>query len=269
VFFVTGATGAIGGAAAEALARGGATIVLLVRDAARAVDIPKRVEGAGGRAELLVGDLARPDSVRSAVSTFLRTHDRLDGLLNSAAVMVRQRSVTPEGLELMFATNHLGPFLLTGLLLPALEVAAPSRVLTVSAPSAVRVDLDDLQSEDRFRWSRTFGMTKTANLLFTFALARRLDPSRVTANAFHPGLVRSDLTREMPGAVRAALRSVSSPPWKAGAAITQLLTSAGFAGITGRFFKGTKAIDPPAASRDEANQEALWTQSERLSGLEW
>jgi NAD(P)-dependent dehydrogenase (short-subunit alcohol dehydrogenase family) len=269
VFLATGATGAIGGAAAEGLARSGATVVLLVRDAARAADVANRVEGAGGHAELLVGDLARPDSLRSAVSAFLRTHDRLDGLLNSAAVMVRRRSTTPEGLESMFATNHLGPFLLTGLLLPVLEAAAPARVLTVSAPSTVRVDLTDLQSEGRFRWSRTFGMTKTANLLFTFALARRLDPSRVTANAFHPGLVRSDLTREMPGPVRAVLRSVSSSPSKAGAAITDLLTSAAFAGVTGRFFRGTKAIDPPAASQDEATQEGLWRQSERLSGLAW
>ena len=214
-----------------------------------------------------MADLARPESVRAFVASFREAHERLDGLVNCAAVMTRDRTLTPEGVELMFATNHLGPFLLTNLLLPSLETGGPARVLTVSAPSTVAVDLDDLQSERSFRGMRAFGASKTANLLFTFALARRLDPAEVTANALHPGLVKSSLTREMPGPARGVMRLVSAEPAHAGDTIGELMTSPRFAGVTGRFFKGTRPIEPPKVASDEAAQERLWEESARLTGL--
>jgi NAD(P)-dependent dehydrogenase (short-subunit alcohol dehydrogenase family) len=261
---ITGATGAIGGAAAAALAETGATVVLVARDGDRARRVMDRIPG---EHLLLTADLARPDAVRSLVSTYRETRDALTGLVNCAALMTRERTLTPDGFELMFATNHLGPFLLTDLLLPMLRTGAPARILTLSAPSRVPVDLEDLQSERRFRWTRTFGATKTANLEFTFALARRLDPAAVTVNALHPGLVRSSLTDPMPAPVRGLLRLVSADPSRAGRAIAELMTSPRFEGVTGRLFKGTGTMDPPRVSTDPATQERLWEESARLVGL--
>jgi NAD(P)-dependent dehydrogenase (short-subunit alcohol dehydrogenase family) len=262
---ITGATGAIGGAAAAALAETGATVVLVARDEDRARRLMGRIPGGVDR-EVLTADLASPDAVRSLVSSFREARDELTGLVNCAALMTRERTVTPDGLELMFATNHLGPFLLTNLLLPVLRAGAPARILTLSAPSRVPVDLEDLQGDRRFRWARTFGATKTANLEFTFALARRLDPSQVTANALHPGLVKSALTDPMPAPVRGILRLVSADPSRAGRAIAELMTSPQVGGLTGRLFRGTRTIDPPRAATDPALQERLWEESARLVG---
>jgi len=265
IFMVTGATGAIGGAAAASLAEIGARVVLVARDPDRAKAVVDGL-GPGTAHEVLTCDLASPNDVRELVSTFRRSHVALSGLVNCAAVMSRERRITSGGLERMFATNHLGPFLLTNLLLPALRAGASSRVLTLSAPSRVPVDLDDLQGERRFRWTRTFGATKTANLEFTFALARRLDPAEVTANALHPGLVRSRLTDPMPAPARRLVRLVSTDPAGAGRAIAELMTSPRFAGMTGRLFKGTRVIDPPRAATDVSEQERLWEESARLVG---
>jgi NAD(P)-dependent dehydrogenase (short-subunit alcohol dehydrogenase family) len=177
-----------------------------------------------------------------------------------------RRVETADGLELMFATNHLGPFLLTNLLLPSLRASDAARVITLTAPSTTKIDFDDLQGSRRFRSLSAFGASKAANLLFTFALARRMEGSRVTANAVHPGLTRTSLMRQGPPPLRFILR-FATPPERAAEKIAPLVVAERYAAVTGQFIKSGKAIDPPPYTRDAEIQRRLWEVSERLAGL--
>lgn len=166
----------------------------------------------------------------------------------------------------MFATNHLGPFLLTNLLRERL--VGGGRVIAVASPSTVRVDLERALDRDRFNPMYSFGASKAANLLFTFELARRAHRWDVRANAFHPGLVRSELMREAHGAVRRLTRLMSRPPARAAQDLADLALSAAHAGTTGWFFRGARRIDAPKAVQDPVLQSAVWKRSAELVDLE-
>jgi NAD(P)-dependent dehydrogenase (short-subunit alcohol dehydrogenase family) len=198
---------------------------------------------------------------------FAAGYDRLDALIHTAAVFSSSRKVTPEGWELMFATNHLGPFLLTRLLLDMQGKTGPRRVIVVTAPSTTQVDFDDPQGQRRFRALWAFGASKMCNLLFTYALARRLQGSGRTANAFHPGLVKSSLMKEAPAAIRMLTNIFSSPPHRAATSLVSLATSPQNDSVSGKFFKGAQEIRSSPYSLDVANQERLWEISARLVGL--
>src|SRR2546426_10012925 len=122
----------------------------------------------------MLADLSLLASVRGLAAEFVAKYSKLDVLINTAAVVMSSRRVTPEGFEQMFATNYLGPFLLTRLLIPYLEAARPSRIINVTAPSTTRPNLNDLQGERKFSSLGAFGASKAADLPFTYALARRL-----------------------------------------------------------------------------------------------
>src|SRR5205823_6080068 len=190
----------------------------------------------------------------------------IDALLHIAAVFTPRYQKTTDGLELMLATNHLGPFLLTNLLKDRLT--GGGRVITVTAPSTTRVEVERLLNRDRFSALHSFGATKAANLMFTFELARRAKRWDVRANAFHPGLVRSELMGEAPGAVRFGLRLISRSPSHPGHDLADLALSSAFAGTTGWFFKGHKHIEAPKSTLDTEQQSALWQKSAELVELE-
>jgi NAD(P)-dependent dehydrogenase (short-subunit alcohol dehydrogenase family) len=242
---VTGATGAIGAATVAALQKRRAFVIPLSRPAL---------------------DLSSMASVRAAARELNRTVGHIDVLLNIASVFTSRYQKTVDGFELMLATNHLGPFLLTNLLRDPL--AREGRVITVTAPSTTHVDIDRLLDRDRFNGFHSFGATKAANLMFTFELARRGKRWEVRANAFHPGLVRSELMREAPDVIRFATRLVSRNPERAASDLADLALSPAFAGTSGWFFKSGKRIDPPKSSLDEAQQTALWKRSAELVELE-
>src|SRR6266550_4144685 len=212
---VTGATGAIGSATVAALQKRRAQVIALSRPAL---------------------DLSSMASVRAAARELNRTSDHIDALLNIASVFTSRYQKTADGLELMLATNHLGPFLLTNLLRDRL--ARGGRVITVTAPSTTQVNIDRLLDRDRFNGFHSFGATKAANLMFTFELARRAKRWDVRANAFHPGLVRSDLMQEAPGPVRLISRLVSRSAERSAHDLVELAISPAHAGTTGWFFKG-------------------------------
>jgi NAD(P)-dependent dehydrogenase (short-subunit alcohol dehydrogenase family) len=190
VRIVTGATSGIGRAIANRLALAGGTVVLVGRDASRAEATRNEIARAAPNAsvEIYRADLSRQADVRSLARALTAAHPRIASLVNCAAVYSSRRIETDDGLELMFATNHLGPFLLTNLLLPALHANGAARVVTVTAPSTVKVDFDDLQGLRRFRALTAFGASKAANLLFTFELARRVTGRGLTANAVPPSM---------------------------------------------------------------------------------
>ena len=242
---VTGAAGALGAATVRELERRGARVIGLTRQ------------------EI---DLSLMSSVRTAARELGRSTSHVDALLNVAAVFTTRYQKTKDGFELMFATNHLGPFLLTNLLRERL--ADGGRVITVTAPSTVRVDLERVLDRDRFRPTYSFGASKAANLLFTFELARRAHRWDVRANAFHPGLVRSELMREAPGAVRRLTRLISRSPARAAQDLADLALSPAHAGTTGWFFKGPRRIDAPKAVQDPLLQSVVWKRSAELTELE-
>ncbi len=264
VVVITGATGAIGSATAALLVRRGARLLLLSRPSDRLdamvtrLDVDNRVTGV----EL---DLSSFASVRAAARQISREVTHVDALINTAAVFAANYEQSDDGIELMLATNHLGPFLLTNLLRDRL--AGGSRVITVTAPSSTRVDIGQLMAKNQFSALRTFGATKAANLMFTFELARRANRWDVRAYAYHPGLVRSDLMREAPRPIRLLTRLVSRAPRRAGEDLVELATSPAFESTTGWFFKGGRRIEPPKSTLDVEAQRDLWTRSAGLVEL--
>jgi len=267
---MTGATSGIGKATALALARGGLNLVLLTRDLARGETTAEALRHAGAASVETVGcDLSLMHSVREAAAEFRRNHNRLDVLINDASVFLSTREVTSEGHERMFATNHLGPFLLTNLLVDLLIAAAPSRVINVTAPSTIAPDPDDIESTRRFSPATTFGQTKAAELMSTYALARRLQDRGVGVNAYHPGVTRTGLMRNAPMLMRAlgAVLSISArTPERAAEGLVELAFSPRFEGMTGLLIHDGESIKAPFVDNVEA-QERLWTASERATVL--
>jgi retinol dehydrogenase-12 len=265
VVIVTGATGVIGAATASALVRRGARVLLLARTSDRLTAAVKKLGGEDKRVSSVGVDLSSLASVRTAAKEIGRTVGHVDALLNIAATFSNEYRKTKEGFEVMLATNHLGPFLLTNLLRD--QLAGRGRVITVTGPSGARVDIDQLMDKKRFRALDTFGATKAANLLFTFELARRAKRWEVRVNACHPGLVRSELMREAWAPIRVITRMVSASPERVAEDLADLAISPAHEGTTGWFFKGTKRIEPPKSTLDQQAQVRLWQRTAELVEL--
>ncbi|HEY2597668.1 MAG TPA: SDR family NAD(P)-dependent oxidoreductase [Candidatus Dormibacteraeota bacterium] len=265
VVVVTGATGAIGAATASVLVRRGARVLLLARTSERLTAAVKRLGGEDRRVSSVGVDLSSLASVRAAAMEIGRTVGHVDAVLNVAATFSNEYRKTKEGFEVMLATNHLGPFLLTNLLRD--QLAGRGRVITVTAPSSTRVDIDHLMDKKKFRALDTFGATKAANLLFTFELARRAKRWEVRVNACHPGLVRSELMREAWPPIRFMARMVSGSPDRVAEDLADLAISPAHEGTTGWFFKGIRRIEPPKSTLDQQAQARLWQRTAELVDL--
>ena len=259
---LTGATSGIGKAAAIGLARHHVALVLLARNPVRAGTLAPDVRAAGASSlEIVHCDLGLMSSVRTAAAEVKSGHERIDVLVHDASVFLARRELTAEGHERMVATNLLGPFLLTELLTDLLVRAAPSRIITVTAPSRLAPRPHDLESNGRFRATATFGRTKAAELMITYALARRLQGSGVTANAYHPGVTRTTgLYREAPLVMKAAgavLNVAARTPEHAAEGLVDLALSQRFEHTTGRLIHDGRSIRAPFV-QDTAAQEELW-----------
>src|SRR5215216_1733129 len=272
VFVLTGATSGIGKALAADLAKTGETVVLVGRDAERSKAALDEVRLAvpNSNLDLQLCDLTILSSVRNLAEILKSRYEWIDVLINNASVYKRKRVVTVDGFEEMFAANHLGPFLLTNLLLERLQAAVQTngsaRILNITAPSTTQLNFEDLQGEKNFTSLNAFGATKMANLLFTFALARRLENTGIAVNAIHPGLARSGLMKEAFFLIRLLTRLTSSPE-KVTGTILQAAMAPEFEKTTGKFFHNGKEIEAPAYAHDRTAQQRLWEMSEKLTGL--
>jgi NAD(P)-dependent dehydrogenase (short-subunit alcohol dehydrogenase family) len=271
IFVVTGATSGIGKALIEDLAKTGQTIVMVARDADRGSAVLNEITSAtqNPNLDLQLCDLSVLSSVRNLAQILNSKYQKINVLINNASVYKRKRVTTVEGFEEMFATNHLGPFLLTNLLLELLQAGVQengsAHVLNITAPSTVQLDFNDLQSEKKFNSLTAFGATKMANLLFTFALARRLENTGITVNAIHPGLARSSLMKESFPLLRLFTWLISSPPQKVTENIVQPATASAYEQMSGKFLHRGKEIEAPEYAHDHEAQQQLWDASERLT----
>ena len=274
VCLLTGATLGIGRAAAEALAPRGMELVLVARDRARlealATELRQRTPGA--RVGVLAGDLSRMSEVRRIAGEFRATHDRLHVLLNNAGAIFSRRELTPEGLERTLALNHLAYFVLTEELLPLLKASAPARIVNVSSDAHVgtRVDVDDLNyTRGRYRPFVAYGRSKLMNILFTRELARRLAGSGVTANAMHPGFVRTGFGQNNPGFFGRFIRlgqAFARTPERGARTLVYLATSPDVEGVTGKYFHDERESRTSTAAQDMEAARRLWDVSVRLAG---
>ena len=264
VVLVTGGTSGIGRVTARELARKGATVVVVGRDAAR-LDAAKRELGA----DTIRADLSQIADVLRAADEFRSRYQRLHVLVNNAGAIFGERRLTPEGLERTFALNHLAYFALTGALLGVLKASAPARVVSVSSEASRggRHDFADLQMERGYLSIRQYCNTKLMNLLFAFELARRLEGSGVTSNAVHPGAVASGFG--MQGAGWYGTLTWLARPFLIGeekGARTQIWAASdpGLAQVSGKYFVRQRERTPVRAALDVAAARRLWEESERV-----
>jgi retinol dehydrogenase 14 len=271
---VTGGSSGIGRATAVGLAALGARLAIAGRDHGRTEAAASEIREAGaGMVETFVGDMSSLAEVRRLADEALERLPRIDVLVNNVGGYWDTRHVTVDGFERTFALNHLAPFLLTNLLLDRLRGSAPARVITVSsgAHSMGRIDFDDLMGERSYSGMRAYSQSKLANLLFTYELARRLAGSGVTANAVHPGMVRTGFGAEDAGVVQRLFTPLMRPfmksPAEGAATSIHLASSPEVEGVTGCYFAGCRQRSSSGRSHDDAVARRLWELSAELVGL--
>lgn len=274
VALVTGGTSGIGKATAIALTAMGAEVVVTGRNADRGRTAVAEIKDQSGNesVELMLGDLTTQDEVRRLAEEFKRGYDRLDVLVNNAGVVQTKRTETADGIETTLAVNHLAPFLLTNLLLDLLKSSAPSRVVTTSSEAQRwgNMDLDDLQSKKKYRSMRVYGMTKLANIMFTYELAERLEGTGVTANCFHPGAINTNLGQNNGGLTALIGRGIKlflRSPEEGADTLIWLSSSPDVEGVSGKYFANRKEISAKEIASDPIARKRLWETSEELTNL--
>ena len=273
VALVTGGTSGIGKATAMALSAMGADVVVVGRDRERGERAVEEIRAqTGGRVDLALADLSSQAEVRALAEEFKRRYDRLDVLVNSAGLVQSTRTETVDGLESTFAVNHLAPFLLTNLLLDRLKQSAPSRVVTVSSEAEWwrDIDFDDLQSKKNYSGFPVYGMTKLANIMFTYELAERLEGTGVTATCMHPGAVNTRFGTNNWGPMTILFRlfkPLMRTPDQGADTVIWLAASPEVEGVSGRYYSDRKPLEPKKIANDPAARRRLWEESERLTGL--
>ncbi|HVP23855.1 MAG TPA: SDR family oxidoreductase [Conexivisphaerales archaeon] len=274
VCMVTGATSGIGRATAEALSRMGAALVLVGRSREKSEETIMFIKESTGnsKVEYLLADLSSQKEIRSLVEKFKSNHSSLHVLVNNAGATFSKRRETVDGFEMTWATNYLSCFLLTNLLLDLLKSSAPSRIVNVSSGlhRRARLDFNDLQLKAGYSRDRAYDLSKLAMVLFTYELARRLEGSRVTANALGPGLVRTNLGKNEDLATKLAksFADLFAASAEEGARTSVYLASSPeVEGVTGMYFlKGREARSSDLSYNSEFAKR-LWEISEAQTGL--
>jgi NAD(P)-dependent dehydrogenase (short-subunit alcohol dehydrogenase family) len=271
VCVVTGATSGIGRATTLALGRMGATIALVCRDPARGAAV--RAEMPEADVAVYRADLASQREVRALAAELLARYPAIHVLVNNAGVVNLRHATTVDGIETVFAVNHLAYFLLTALLLDRLKASGPARVVNVASEAhrfARTIDFDDLGHERRYRGMRVYGHSKLANILFTYELARRLAGTSVSANCVHPGGVATGLGRNngrIAVVLTALLRPLLRTPEQGAATSIWVATSPAVDGLSGRYFKSCREARSSRVTHDVAVARRLWDVSARMTGV--
>lgn len=290
-FVVTGSSAGLGAETARVLAKASANVVMVARNAEKNAKVMANIRAQFPNARLFsytmdLGDLA---SVRKAAADILAAHPRIHALINNAGFIGGPRTLTKEGAELHFAANHLGPFLFTNLLYPALKAAAPSRVLILSSnghrmPGFDFDDLDFAKRAGEFNHWTAYSASKRANVLHAVGLAKRLKGTGITANAVHPGVIRTEVFRDVQpeeeqmvtgwseangSPIKSIAQGASTQVW--GAIAPELKD------VTGIYLEDTQiakhipsdvlsAVGVIEEALDQDSADKLWTISEKIVG---
>lgn len=277
IVIVTGTNSGIGKIAARELAQKGATVVMVCRSqergAAALQDVKQAIPSAN--VHLMLCDLSSQASIHEFTALFKAKFDRLDVLLNNAGAMFTSRKTSIDGIELTFALNHLGYYQLTLELLDLLKASSPARIVNVAsiAHKGNTFNFDDYQRSEKYTRTgfKEYGESKLANIMFTYALARRLEGTGVTVNALHPGFVYTGFGSNNGGWLKLLMNSfgrlVAITPEKGAQTSIYLASSAEVAGVTGKYFDNKKAKKSTKQSHDLAAQQRLWTLSEEITGV--
>jgi NAD(P)-dependent dehydrogenase (short-subunit alcohol dehydrogenase family) len=274
VVLVTGANSGIGKSASLALAKMGATIVMVARnkekgEAARSEIIK---ESQNDSVDLLIADLSSLESVRQLATEFKRKYSQLHVLINNAGLFNQRRHVTMDGYEDTFATNYLAPFLLTNLQLDLLKVSAPSRIINVSSVGHYNghINFDDLNLEKEYGGWKAYGQSKLALVLFTHELAKRLQGAGVTVNAVHPGTVATNIWSRPLGPVgfiMALPKLFMTSPERGAETIVYLASSPDAKDLNGEYVEKLRVKKSSDESYNEEIAQRLWDASAKLTHL--
>jgi len=270
---VTGATAGIGFETARALAGMGAKVVIISRSRERCQGAVQQIKEETGNQhiEYIASDLSHMAGVQQAAYDFKRNYPKLDVLINNAGAFFSSRLLSADGYEMTFALNHLNYFLLTQLLLDVLKSSAPARIVNVASDAhrGAQIHFDDLQSEKNYQGFRAYGQSKLANVLFTYELSRKLEGSRVTTNALHPGFVATNFATNNGPVYKFVMRLgsfLARSPQKGAQTSIYLASSPAVENISGKYFSDSKAIDSDPVTYDQNAAARLWQTSLALIG---
>jgi NAD(P)-dependent dehydrogenase (short-subunit alcohol dehydrogenase family) len=272
---VTGATDGIGKVTARELAKAGAAVTIVGRNAAKGESVVEELRAAAGHdgVDFVQGDLLTLKGVRAAAETLKGRLKSIDVLVNNAGAAFVKRGVTEDGFEQTFALNHLAYFLMTSLLLDLLKASSAGRIVNVASEAhrGTQLKLDDLQNTKSYSGWRAYQQSKLANIYFTYELARRLQETKVTANCLHPGFVASrfgDNNKGIFGALFGLVKSIAAISEEEGAKTSIYLAgSPELEDVSGRYFDRSKPARSSAVSYDEAVARDLWRASEAMVGI--
>lgn len=267
VCLVTGANAGIGFETAKALAKMGAHVVMVCRNETKARVAQQAIQSDSGNpdVDVLIADLSSLDAIRELARAVKKNYQRLDVLINNAGVMLAKRQLSADGYEMQYAVHHLGPFLLTHLLLDLMKASAPSRIVNVSSKlhGMANIEFDNLQAERKFGLLKAYSMSKLAHLMFSYSLAERLKGSNVTVNALHPGVIGSNLG-STPGFVKIFMKS----PQRGAETSVFLASSPTLERVSGKYFINCKPVRSSKASYDREVAENLWQLTAEQAGLD-
>jgi NAD(P)-dependent dehydrogenase (short-subunit alcohol dehydrogenase family) len=276
VCLVTGATAGIGQVTATELCRLGAHVIIVGRSSERCAATQALIRTAAGadRVDSLVADLSSLSEVRRLAGLVRERYPRLDVLVNNAGAMFWKRSESTDGIEKTFALNHLSYFAFTNLLLPLLRNSAPTRIVNVAsdAHKGGVINFDDIQFKQKYSGWKAYQQSKLANVMFTYELARRIQGSGVTANALHPGFVRTNFLQVFNDApagwlIKSIANVIALSPEKGARTSIYLASSPEVEGVSGRYFVKEKPVESSPQSRDQAAWERLWRLSVEMTGI--
>jgi NAD(P)-dependent dehydrogenase (short-subunit alcohol dehydrogenase family) len=276
VVVITGASSGLGLETARQLAGQGGEIVMIVRDQAAGEHARAQVTGAaaGKPPVLLTADLSAQADIRRVARQVTDRHDHIDILINNAGAAFNRRELSADGIELTWATNQLGPFLLTELLLPLLVAAPAGRIVNVVSEFYSRkLDLDNLQGQRKYSYLGAYSGSELGKVLFTTELARRLNGSSVTVVSVSPGPARTNFSRRTSGVLGVVLgvlqhTPVVKPAGQAARGIAWAATAPELAGTSGALYMRGKRLSLKGAATDQSLAARVWTISEQQTGID-